>query len=232
MAGAYFTNLIRTRSDCHEVLKGQDMLQALGMVGSIPDPKLWLSEESTVWAADFVARHRLDRFGVLAVSAGSKSRIWPVENFLPVIDAVRKATDLTLVILGASDALESAAWLKRMRPDAVVCATGSVPILSSAALLALSDIYIGMDSGLMHVAAASRVPVVEISCHPVAGDPSHRNSPSRFGPYATRNRVVQPASPLSPCVHGCSISHAPHCITQIEPSKVIDAALELLNGSI
>jgi len=227
-AGAYFTDLVRTRSDRHEVLKGQDLLHVLGATGSAPDPRLWLPEAANAWADRFVRDHRLGRFAVLAVSAGSRSRIWPVENFVPVMDAVRQATDLRFVVVGADDAAVSGAWLREMRPEAVVCATGGVHVLSSAALMARSDLYIGMDSGPMHLAAASKVPVVEISCHPLCGGPDHPNSPSRFGPYATRHRVLRPARPLPPCVDGCTLLHESHCITQVPVVEVMDAALSLL----
>jgi heptosyltransferase-2 len=227
-AGAYFTDLVRTRSDLHEVLKGLDMLKYLGMDGPMPDPRLWIPEASTRWAGEFVERHRLGRFAVLAVSAASKNRIWAAPNFLPVIDALSAAADWHFVVVGAQDAAESGAWLQRMRPEAVVCATGAVPLLSTAALIARSDIYIGMDTGLMHLAAASKVPVVEISCHPVSGGVDHPNSPRRFGPYATRHRILQPLQPLTPCLDGCNILDSPHCITQIRASQVLDAARELL----
>ena len=227
-AKAYFTDLVRTQSDLHEALKGWDLLKYLGMDGPMPDPQLWIPEASTRWAADFAKHHRLGRFAVLTVSAASKNRIWPVQNFLPVIDQLRRLTNWRFVVVGARDALESGAWLQRMRPEAVVCATGSVPLLSTVALIALSDIYIGMDTGPMHLAAASKVPVVEISCHPVSGGIDHPNSPKRFGPYATPHRTLQPVQPLAPCIDGCSILDSPHCITQIQASQVIGATRELL----
>ena len=229
--GAYFTDLVRTRSDRHEVLKGEDLLHFLGVTGPVPNPRIWLPDAAKEWAAGFAREHGLERFAVLAVSARRQHRVWPVDNFPPVIDAVRKATDLRFVVVGADDAAAAGAWLQRMRPEAVVCATGGVPVLSSAALIARSDLYIGMDTGPMHMAAASGVPVVEISCHPLSGRADQANSPSRFGPYATRNRVLRPFRPLASCVDGCTVAHKPHCITQVRVSQVVDAALSLLEES-
>jgi heptosyltransferase-2 len=101
--------------------------------------------------------------------------------------------------------------------------------LSSAALIARSALYIGMDTGPMHLAAACGVPVVEISCHPLSGRSEQANSPSRFGPYATRSRILRPARPLAPCVDSCVVLHGSHCISQVRATQVIDAALDLLN---
>jgi ADP-heptose:LPS heptosyltransferase len=227
-AGAYFTDLVRTRSDLHEVLKSRQMLQYLGMAEPAPDPCLWLTKAAKDWASEFLEGNALDHFAVITVAAGSQNRIWPVENFLPVIDALRSRSNLRFVVVGAHDAIEAGAWLQQLRPEIVVCATGSIPVLSTAAIIARSRIYIGMDTGPMHLAAATRVPVVEISCHPRSGRLDHPNSPSRFGPYATRSRVLQPARSPEMCSDGCNIVDAPHCIRAIQAADVIDAALQLL----
>jgi ADP-heptose:LPS heptosyltransferase len=226
-SGAYFTDLAQTQSARHEVLKSQDMLHFLGATGAIADPMLWIAESSISWAAEFVRAHGLDRYAVLAVSAGQKNRVWPVENFLPVIDALHRQTGLRFVVIGADDASAAGAWLEAQRPGVVVCATGTVSILSTAALIATSALYVGMDTGPMHLAAASGVPVVEISCHPLSGAFDHANSPSRFGPYATRSRVLQPALPIAPCDSGCMLLNESHCIAQVSVADVIAAALEL-----
>jgi ADP-heptose:LPS heptosyltransferase len=227
--GAYFTHLVRTCSDRHEVAKGQDLLHFLGATGAAPDPRLWLPEAAEAWAADFVAAQRLDRFAVLAVSAMWERRVWPVANFLAVIDAlVGRLPGLRFVVIGAEDAVAPGSWLQQMRPDTVLCVAGEPSLPASAALIARSALYIGMDTGPMHLAAAAGVPVVEISCHPLSGSADHPNSPSRFGPYATRSRVLQPASPLAPCVDGCTAAYKPHCITQVAPADVAAAALALL----
>jgi ADP-heptose:LPS heptosyltransferase len=227
-AGAYFTDLVRTRSDLHEVLKSGRMLQHLGTDNPPPQPCLWLTKAAIDWASDFLETNALDDFAVITVAAGSKNRIWPVENFLPVIDELRSLSNLRFLVVGGHDAAEAGTWLQQMRPAAVVCATGSAPVLSTAAMIAQSRIYIGMDTGPMHLAAASRVPVVEISCHPHAGRPDHPNSPSRFGPYATRSRVLQPAHSPEICSDACNIVDAAHCIRAIQTSDVIAAALQLL----
>jgi ADP-heptose:LPS heptosyltransferase len=112
-AGAYFTDLVRTSSDQHEVLKGHDLLHFLGATGPAPNPRLWLPEAAKGWAGEFVRAHRLDRFAVLAVSARHNNRVWPVENFLPVIDAIRKATGLSFIVVGADDAVASASSSSR-----------------------------------------------------------------------------------------------------------------------
>jgi heptosyltransferase-2 len=81
----------------------------------------------------------------------------------------------------------------------------------------------------MHVGAAAGVPVIEISCHPKDGSPSHPNSPVRFRPWGVPYLVVQPAVALTPCSDGCEAPTA-HCITGVTLEQVQGAVDELLTA--
>ncbi len=228
-AGAYFTHMLRAPSQLHEVAKGQAMLEFLGATAPAPQPQLWLPPAASEQAAEIIRAAALDRFVTLGISAAWERRIWPVENFLPVIDELAAARPgLRFVILGGPDAVAAGAELDAARPDLVISQAGQLPIAAAAALIARATLHIGMDSGPMHLAAAAGVPVVEISCHPKTGSTDHPNAPERFGPYATLSRILRPERPTPPCTDGCLAAHEPHCILQIEPAAVIDAALALL----
>jgi ADP-heptose:LPS heptosyltransferase len=227
-AAAYFTHLARTAPDRHEVAKGQDMLDFLGATETAPPPRLWIPADAEAEADAFLRERGLQHFAVLTVSAGWPNRIWPIENFLEVIDGlVEAAAFRDFVVIGAEDAAASGAWLERRRPGRVVSAAGTLPLLSSAALIGKAALYLGLDTGPMHMAAAAGVPVVEISCHSVSGAADHCNSPDRFGPYATPYRILRPAQPLPPCEDGCSLETESHCIRQVQPATVVAAALDL-----
>jgi ADP-heptose:LPS heptosyltransferase len=227
-AEAYFTDLVRLRSDLHEVRKSEEMLRHLGMIEPIPDPCLQLPPDAMDWAARYLAGREVADFAVLTVAAGARQRVWPIENFLPVIDALDRDARLHCLVVGADDAVEAGAWLQQMRPGVVTCAAGSISMSATAALIARAAIYVGLDTGPMHIAAASRVPVVEISCHPGSGRADHPCSPVRFGPYATPSRVLQPRAQSDMCRDGCSVTNEPHCIRAVAPLDVVEAALRLL----
>jgi heptosyltransferase-3 len=228
-AGAYFTHMLRVPSTLHEVAKGHALLDFLGAAGVKPKPQLWLPAVAEAEAEDIIRRAEIDQFVALGVSAAWGRRIWPTENFLPVIDALREARPgLRFAVIGGADAESAGRQLEAARPQAVVDVTGRLPVTTTAALLARAALYVGMDSGPMHLAAAGGVPVVEISCHPKTSSPDHPNAPERFGPYGGRSRILRPERPLSPCTDGCTAVHEPHCIRQIAPAAVVEAALALL----
>jgi ADP-heptose:LPS heptosyltransferase len=99
----------------------------------------------------------------------------------------------------------------------------------SAAVLERCQLFIGSDSAPMHLAAAVGVPCVEISCHPVAGDPLHNNAPERFAPWGVPSKVVRPGAAVPPCTSRCD-AEAPHCILAVTPALVLDAASALLKN--
>jgi len=80
----------------------------------------------------------------------------------------------------------------------------------------------------MHLAAAERVPVIEISCHPLNGSPLHPNSPRRFSPWRVPHRVIQPRKAIAFCSNGCTSAQA-HCILDITVEQMKEAVVALLS---
>jgi heptosyltransferase-2 len=223
-----WTETVRADSCRHEALKGRDLLMYMGARTEPPSPRLFIPAAASERGR--VVRGRLEGapYAVLGISAGCPKRIWPMENFLPVIDALWDKCGLPCVAVGGGEASAAGRWLETMRKDSVISLAGDTDLMTSAAVIAAADLYVGMDTGPMHMAAAGGVPVVEISCHPITGAADHANSPQRFGPFATRSRIIRPASPQQPCRDGCDSFDQSHCIAQVPAAEVIEAGLALL----
>jgi ADP-heptose:LPS heptosyltransferase len=88
-------------------------------------------------------------------------------------------------------------------------------------------VFIGNDSGPAHIACSVGTPVVTVIHHSLDGDPAHRSSPTRFGPWGVPHRVLRPAHSMSPCMGVCTDAEA-HCITAVSAEDVTAAALDLL----
>jgi len=86
-----------------------------------------------------------------------------------------------------------------------------------AALLACGGLYVGPDSGPLHVASLVGTPVVQIL------GPTH---PAENAPWpGTPARSVRRAVACAPCRRGCA---AATCLSALPPEAVVEAALELL----
>jgi heptosyltransferase-2 len=179
-----YLDIFRNTNIEHEVLLTLRVLEWLGAPRTAePRLELWLTESDRRFAADLSPKAR--PLVAIALSAGDPRRCWPAERFAEVAEWLRSEYRATVIVLGASGDPVCPASLNLV---------GETTIRQAAALIERCDLFIGNDSGLMHIAAAAQVPVVEISGFPAAGDPAHPNSPNRFGPWRVPHRLLQPAA--------------------------------------
>ena len=108
----------------------------------------------------------------------------------------------------------------------VINLVNQTTLRETAAIIDACDIYLGGDTGLMHIAAALKKRGVVISCHPIGADEDHANSPKRFGPWKSPMQIVRPRA-LPGCEHGCNREDA-HCIREISVEDVKRQVLLLL----
>jgi heptosyltransferase-2 len=100
-----------------------------------------------------------------------------------------------------------------MRRRAIQLA-GETSIADLPPLLAACDLFVGNDSGAMHVAAAVGLPVVAVF------GPS---DPEGTAPVTPRRTLVQHRVACSPCfLRHCPIDH--RCMTRVEVADVFAAA--------
>jgi heptosyltransferase-2 len=185
------------------------------------------------WADQQVARLLMDGAGVLAIHPGSGAfslaRRWPPERFATVVRALVTRHDLRPMLIQGPGPDES------LLARAVAVAAGGAEIVGPAptigALVALLEhvrLFVGNESGVMHLAVTAGAPIVAIF-----GPTNDR----AWGPYplaAPRHAVVRESLACTPCVHrghafgtpaGCA---ARTCIDLIEPDAVLAAAERVL----
>ena len=199
-------------ADGHEVERSFRLLHAIGVpVATMIAPiQITATVESqiTQWLDDHGVS-QTDTLIALGVGAGETKRIWPVEAFAGLAQQLASARRKVVVVGGPMDR-DAGAFLAKHG-----CLDGTVlPSLKhSAALLNRAALFVGNDSGPMHLAAAQGVPVVEISSHPIGGSVSHPHAPERFAPWNVPKVILRPGP-------GGSIS-------DVAPADVLHAAMQL-----
>jgi lipopolysaccharide heptosyltransferase I len=146
-----------------------------------------------------------------------QTKFWPTDRWARLADRFAHR-NMVMIFGGSAQDREYIATITRdMRTPAVVAA-GECSLPQTVALLQRSALYVGLDSGPMHMAALCATPVVALF------GPTH---PSRVGPYRVRHRIVR-AEELG-CLEcrkrSCSQLA---CMEGITVEKVEEAALELL----
>lgn len=167
---------------------------------------------------------------LLGLSAGAPNRKYPIEMYLVALRELAKK-DLVFVIVGGKSEINDANLIEQNLPKGkVINLTGKTNLRETEAVISQTDYYLGNVTGIMHMAAAAKVPVLAI--YRDAHDkqdilPGVYSESQRFPPYQTKSVILRPEHPLGECatlppVYGHCHYNEPHCITQITPQQIID----------
>lgn len=173
-----------------------------------PEPRLVVS--------DAVRRETLAALGlerprapVLAIAPGAEygpAKRWPARHFAALATA-KRAQGWQVWLFGSKADVEAAAEIPADRNLA-----GRTSLDQAVALLSLADAVVSNDSGLMHVAAALRLPQVAVF------GPS---DPQRTGPRNARAHVLRLGLDCSPCnKRVCPLGHH-RCLEDLWPEQVL-----------
>ena len=119
----------------------------------------------------------------LAPTANWEGKIWPARRFIDLFNELRtKVPDARAAVLGGPGAIEAALAepVLRALPDAINL-VGRLSLPEAAACLRRSCLFVGNDSGLMHLAAATGTPTLGLF---------GRSKASEYAPAGTRTAVV------------------------------------------
>src|SRR5271166_4441425 len=165
------------------------------------------------WAEKFIAKFGGKSFAILNPGAGWGAKCWPTESFGAVACALTQR-DVAVVVNHGPGEEELAEAVRESSGGVALSLKCSVGEL--LALTRRASLFIGGDTGPMHLAAALRVPVVALF------GPTR---PERNGPYATRAVVLRSPESVDNSSH---TDHPDAGLQSIEPGKVIAAADGLL----
>ena len=166
------------------------------------------------------------RIVVMHVSAGNPFRRWPAEAFAAVAAALASEdpTRRILITSGPSEAAAAQAVAAAARTRAGSAADGIVrcgefDLSELRALIARAALYIGGDSGPLHLAATTSTPVVALFGPTLPG----RSMPWR-DPAIPAVAVDAGDLPCRPCHQRHCVPGDFRCLTRITPDQVIAAA--------
>ena len=233
-AWMYTTRVARPRElrPRHAVQNQWDLLAALGLPG--PDASVWPVEMPADPAASAAMAERLaragvpstDRIVVVHVSAGNPFRRWPQTSFGMLVARLAARGGLRIVVTSGPSEREAA---RRVVDDARgqlapadgdrVIDLGDFALGELRGLLDRASLYIGGDSGPLHIAATSRVPIVGLYGPTL---------PVRSAPWRDRSLVTESVEvtglPCRPCDQRVCAPGDFRCLTRISADMVIEAA--------
>jgi predicted lipopolysaccharide heptosyltransferase III len=238
---AYNVRLPWTRSlvpPRHSVENQWDLLEPLKIASAAPSATpVEMAEDPS--ACESVAQ-RLASAGVtddcsvivMHVSAGNPFRRWPAEHFARVAAGLAHEEPSRRIIItsgpserGAADAIAADAQARAEGAAARILRCGEFDLSELRALVSRAALYIGGDSGPLHIAATTSVPIVALFGPTLP----ERSMPWRQA--GTRAIAVDAgALPCRPCHQRYCEPGDFRCLTRVDPQRVIAAAEQLLHA--
>jgi lipopolysaccharide heptosyltransferase I len=204
----------------HKVERSRLVSSFLG-IERFPEPDLRTSPEEDRYIDDY-----LERNGIVSplfvvnpfCSRGSEFKRWELAKYGELIRRLGDETGATMMIVwGPGEEAEAQRLKEKAGGRAVLSCSTTVSQLLS--LMKRTDLYVGGDTGVMHLAALAGVPVVAIF-----GPTDHLVN----GPYGEGHTIVRKEQPCSPCRDKDCASRM--CIRSISVDDVYAASLAALDG--
>lgn len=199
-------------------------LEALGVDLRVRFPSIEPLPSETARVLTLLERCGLRRKAFLVVHAGASfpGRRWQPERFAAVIDTIWSETDLAVALVGSPDEAEANDQIVATSKAPVVNLVGKLSLETLMALLKEARLFLGNESGPMHMAAAAGTPVVGLY---------GLTNPIAWGPVGAPSISLRPPMPCE-CVaaarcHRTNPSKA-FCVWRLEVHAVTEAVRELL----
>lgn len=178
------------------------------------EPPVFPQDPATeAWADRFCSSIGFSPLAIVNPGAGWGAKCWPAESYGAVAKALAQRGMAVMVNFGPSEE-QLARTVREASRDTAHPLECSVSQL--IALTRRASLFVGGDTGPMHLAAALGVPVVALF------GPTR---PDRNGPYATRGVVLRSPESVDNSSH---VDHPDAGLQSVTPNEVVAAAEGLL----
>lgn len=219
--------LIVTSSSVHRVERDLAAVRALGIEPKTDLPILNLSPQEEHEAAELleeIGAESANGVGgrpLVLLHPGARYwfKAWPAERFAELADRLTDAYRCQILVGGAD---QDGDMVDRIRTHArcdLKVLAGRVDLRQFAAVVKRCAVFIGNDTGAMHIAAAMGTPIVALF------GPSR---PAEWGPRGRDIAVLYKGLDCRPCFHPTCRRGEDNCMRQISVEEVFAAARRFL----
>jgi lipopolysaccharide heptosyltransferase II len=207
----------------HSVENHLNFVKALGINVDTP-PLLYLppaQKKEAEKVEKFLDENGLEGFKVITIhiSAGNRFRDWGVENWNQLIHLFSKNPRVKIVLIGANeDRIAEEKILKECKRTAHSL-VGKLNLREVRELIDQSSLFVGPDSGPMHIAASTSTPIVALFGPTL---------PANFAPWQAIATLIEKKLDCRPCKQRNCIHEDFRCLRSIKPEEVYQACLRFI----
>lgn len=151
----------------HTIDNNLDILPLLGARVLLPnhDMEIFLAPDEIAWADKFIDSRQLGarkKLGMHVGSGGTKNlrlKRWPLDHYLELVKRLnRERPDISVLLFGGPEEQADHAAIIAQADAKLTLVADSRNLRQAAALMKRCDAFLSVDTALMHVAAAVKVP--------------------------------------------------------------------------
>jgi ADP-heptose:LPS heptosyltransferase len=156
------------------------------------------------------------------IGTGGGNRALPPANLSQIINLLHSQLQLKVVLLGGEKEAAKAQAILQLCKISPKNLAGKITLPQLVALLSKLKLYLGTDTGPLHIAAGLKVPIVAIM-------PTKFVKPTQWGPWDTKNIILRPRNPCPKLCNPRTCTDLT-CLNKITPADCVTAVKILLNG--
>jgi heptosyltransferase-3 len=206
----------------HRIDRDLEVLKPINIQAGSKDLQLWLTpeeEDSADQLLDQLGVQRSQSIVMLQPGARYWFKAWPPERFAELADRLMSQYGYQVLIGGSDQDIDLAQQIQQMAKSRLIIMAGRTTIKQFAAIAKKSALFIGSDSGAMHIASAVGTPVVALF------GPS---SPREWGPRGGPVEVLYKELDCRSCFHPTCTRGEQNCMRLITIDEVMMAAAGLM----
>jgi len=172
--------------------------------------------------ADAVGEASATKLVVLHIGAGNRFRDWGAANAAALVRLLAGVPGVKIALIGADGDRTAEAEIQRAAPDAVLPLASRLNLIEIRELIARAALYVGPDSGPMHIAASTATPLVAYFGPTL---------PAVFAPWRPGGAptvILEKSLDCRPCRQRECITADYRCLLGITPDKVFAACRRFL----
>jgi predicted lipopolysaccharide heptosyltransferase III len=206
----------------HRIDRDLEALKPLSIQAGSKDLQLWLMPEEANSAdqlLDQLGVQRSQSIVILQPGARYWFKAWPSERFAELADRLTSQYGCQVLIGGSRQESDLAEQIRQMAKSRPIIMAGRTTIKQFAAIAKKSALFVGNDSGAMHIASAVGTPVVALF------GPS---SPVEWGPRGGATEVIYKGLDCRTCFHPICHRGEQNCMKLIAVDEVMSASGRLM----
>jgi len=216
--GRWYTQVVQpVPAVRHRIDRDLESLKFLNIEAGSKVPQLWLTREdenSADQLLDQLGVQRSQSIVMLQPGARYWFKAWPSERFAELADRLMSQYGCQVLIGGSDQDIDLAQQIQQMAKSSPIIMTGRATSKQFAAIAKRSALFIGSDSGAMHIASAVGTPVVALF------GPS---SPREWGPRGGPVEVLYKDLDCRSCFHPTCTRGEENCMRLIAVDEVMSA---------